>query len=549
MTKVSPIFLSLWICLVSTIHSNARSNEPLKRPKLVVGIVVDQMRYDYLYRYYEKFGDGGFKRMLREGFNCRSHHYHYGNTSTGAGHASIYTGSTPAIHGVIGNNWYDPIAGISLNCVSDSLVQGVGGRNPSVGKASPRNLLVSTITDQLRIATNFQSKTISIALKDRGAILPGGHTAQAAYWYDGYTGNWITSTYYMTQLPQWVQDFNALKLPSKYLRQGWNTLLPLEQYTESTEDDQPYEQPMPGNERPVFPYVLAGQAGDAFGLAAVTPVGNTLTREMAIAAIKGENLGKGKYPDFLALSFSAPDGIGHRHGPNSIEIQDTYLRLDQELSQLFTFLDEWVGKDEYLVFLSADHGVIDVPEFSQKHRLPSSRFSADSIYTQIRNVIAREFGDEKLVKAIEIRQIYLDKKRLRAKGITVDDVLEVLREEILPVNGVAEIFNTRKLGETTLTEYQRNLFANEIHPKRSGDLMIIFQPGWITKTSFGTTHGSPYHYDTHVPFILFGWGVRPGETYRRTYISDITPTLAAILQILPPGGNIGNVIEEALTSN
>lgn len=544
--KNSLIFSTVFILFSApSIHLQSQADQQLTRPKLIVGIVVDQMRYDYLYRYYDKYSNGGFKRMLREGFNCRSHHYHYPNTSTGAGHASIYTGSAPAIHGIVGNNWFDSRYEESINCVSDNLVQGVGGRTPSIGKASPRNMLVSTVSDQLRIATNFESKTISIALKDRGSILPGGHTANAAYWYDGYTGNWITSTFYMETLPQWVNDFNARKLPTKYLREGWKTLLPVEQYTESTPDDQPWEEPMPGNDRPVFPYALAGRSGDAFGMAGITPIGNVLTKDMAIASIKGEDLGKRNVTDFLALSFSAPDGVGHRYGPNSVEQQDLYLRLDLELADLFSFLDNWVGKGQYTVFLSADHGVVDVPEFSQKHRLPSGRSSRDSLHNTIRNAIASEFDDHELVKSIEIGMIYLDKKRMRSKEITIDEVVEVVQQELLPWEGVANVFNCHKLATTTLTDYQRSLFANGFHPKRSGDIQVLSQPGWTSREGFGTSHGSPYQYDTHVPFVMFGWGIRPGETFRRTHICDIAPTLSALLQILPPSGNIGEVVEEA----
>lgn len=520
--------------------------DSLPRPRLVVGIVVDQMRYDYLYRYYDKYSEGGFKRMMREGFSCRSHHYHYGNTSTGAGHASIYTGSAPAIHGIIGNDWYDPAKGHRLNCVGDSLVKGVGVRHQSSGKASPRNMLVPTVTDQLRLATNFRSRTVSIALKDRAAVLPGGHTANAAYWYDGYTGNWITSTFYMDSLPDWVHEFNARRLPSAYLKEGWKSLLPMGKYTESTSDNQFYEEPVPGNKIAAFPYELAGKSGDAFGLIGAVPAGNTLTREMTVAAIKGENLGKESATDFLAISFSAPDIIGHRHGPNSVEQQDVYLRLDLELAAFFRFLDNWVGKEQYTVFLSADHGVIDVPEFWQSHRIPAGRLSPDSLYARVRQAIGREFKDESLVRAVDSRQVYLDKKKLRSKRISTDEVLEVVREEILLTDGVADVFNSRKLNESTLPEYHRKLYLNEIHPKRSGDLLIVFEPGWITRATYGTTHGSPYHYDTHVPFLISGWGIRQGETFRRTYISDIAPTLSALLQVLPPAGNIGEVIEEIL---
>lgn len=526
------------------------AKEPIKtklaRPKLVVGLVVDQMRYDYLYRFYDKYGEEGVKRMLREGFNARNHHYHYGNTSTGAGHSSIYSGSAPAIHGILGNDWYVPALDRNINCVEDTTVVGVGTKKASEGKSSPRNMLVTTVTDQLRIATNFRSKTISIALKDRASILPGGHSANAAYWYDGYTGNWITSSFYRDDLPKWVESFNERKLPSKYLAQGWKALLPIEKYTESTADDQSYEERLPGNEKAVLPYDLAGQAGNAFDIIGSTPWGNTLTREMAEAAIKGENLGKGEFTDFLALSFSAPDGVGHRFGPNSVEQEDLYLKLDQEFAELFKFLDSWVGKGQYTVFLSADHGIMDVPEFLKANNLPGERFDSGRINDKIKKRVDKEFGVTRLVKSISLRQIYLDKQLMKAKGITTEQVLDVVRDEILNEPSVADVLNVHKLGEATIPDYQKRLYLNEINSKRSGDLLLVFQVGWISRANYGTTHGTPYNYDTHVPFVLYGWGVQQGETLRRTHISDIAPTVAALLHILPPSGSIGDVVDEAL---
>lgn len=518
----------------------------LQRPKLVVGIVVDQMRYDYLYRYFDKYSEDGFKRMMREGFTARNHHYHYGNTSTGAGHSSIYSGSAPAIHGILGNDWYVPALDRNMNCIEDSTVVGVGTKKASVGKASPRNMLVTTVTDQLRLATNFRSKTISIAMKDRASILPGGHSANAAYWYDGYTGNWITSTFYRNDLPEWVEAFNARKLPSGYLTKGWQALLPIDQYTESTADDQPYEERLPGNAKATLPYDLAGQAGNAFDIIGSTPWGNTLTKEMAFAAIKGENLGKGEFTDFLALSFSSPDGVGHRFGPNSVEQQDVYLKLDKEFADIFSFLDKWVGKGQYTVFLSADHGVMDVPEFLTDNKLPGKRFDSGKIKEQIKKRVDSEFGVTKLVKSISLRQIYLDKQIMKSKGLTLDQVLEVVRDEIKNEPAIADVINIGKLSEATIPDYFKKLYLNEINAKRSGDLLLLPQVGYIERPKYGTTHGSPYNYDTHVPFVLFGWGVEPGETLRRTQICDIAPTISAILRILPPSGSIGDVVVESL---
>src|SRR5690606_18804901 len=287
------LFLMTSPLLWGQVKSTASKDVP--RPKLVVGIVVDQMRYDYFYRYYDKYGNGGLKRFMNEAFIARNNPYHYALTVTAPGHASVFTGSAPAIHGIVGNDWYDPIEKRDVYCVEDSTVTVVGSTSEGAGKMSPRNLLVTTIPDQLKLATNFRNKTIGISIKNRGAILPAGHTADADYWFDSRTGHFISSTYYMNELPKWVADYNEKKLPSQYAREGWKTLLPIEQYEESTPDDQPWERKISGEKSPVFPHELAGISGNVFGTVSSTPWGNTMVKDMGIEAIKNEQLGKGRF--------------------------------------------------------------------------------------------------------------------------------------------------------------------------------------------------------------------------------------------------------------
>ncbi len=510
---------------------------------MVVGIVVDQMRYDYLYRFYDKYGEGGLKRLMNEGFNCRNNHYPYALTVTAAGHSSVYTGSVPAINGIVGNEWFDPIAGQSVYCAEDSTVATVGSSNADAGKMSPRNLLTSTITDQLQIGTNFRSKTVGIAIKDRGAILPAGHAATGAYWFDSKTGNWITSTFYTDKLPKWAQEVNDKKLPIAYMKDGWKTLLPLDQYVESTPDDEPYENKMAGNKTSEFPYNF-GENG--FSQIASTPFGNTITKDMAIAAIKGENMGKNQQTDFLAVSFSSPDYVGHAFGPNSIEVEDIYLRLDREFAEFFTFLDTWTGKGNYTVFLTADHGVMDVPGFWTEHRLPAGLLNTGVVNEKVKGALEEAFGKGDYVRANDNYQLYLNNATLKSKKIDVEDVYEVVREALLPIPGVADVINLKDLGESHLNSFQLELYKNGTNAKRSGDIQIVLQPGWFAGRSTGTTHGSPYNYDTHVPLLFYGWGIPKGETLRRTSIADIAPTVAALLHILAPSGTVGNPIAEAL---
>jgi predicted AlkP superfamily pyrophosphatase or phosphodiesterase len=519
----------------------------LARPKLVVGIVVDQMRYDYLYRYYDKYKEGGLKRLMNEGFNCRNNHYHYALTVTAAGHSAVYTGSLPAINGIIGNEWYDNAEAKTVYCTDDNTVATVGSNNLTVGKMSPKNLLVSTVTDQLRIATNFRSKTIGVAIKDRASILPAGHAASGAYWFDSKTGNFVTSTYYMESLPSWVTDYNNKKMPAEYMRRGWNTGSPIEQYTQSTKDDVVWEGTLSGAAKPFFPHELIGTASDAFGVMTTSPWGNTMTKDMAIAAIKGENMGKGADTDFLAVSFSSPDRIGHMFGPNSVEQEDNYIKLDSEFADLLSFLDGWAGKGNYTVFLTADHGAMDVPAFWQDHKLPAGLMSATELTRVAVKALNDTYGEAKYISAIENYQLYFDKAILKDKKITLADAFQVIREALLPMDGVADVINLKDMGRAPLNTYQLEMFKNNVNAKRSGDLQIVVQPGWFAATyKTGTDHGTPYNYDTHVPFLLYGWGVNKGETLRRTTIADIAPTISALLHILPPSGNVGNPVEEAL---
>ncbi|WP_234734591.1 alkaline phosphatase PafA [Tellurirhabdus bombi] len=519
---------------------------PLAKPKLVVGFVVDQMRYDYLYRYYDKFSEGGFKRLMREGFNCRNNHYHYAATITAPGHAHIYTGSTPAISGIVGNDWFDRQADQTVYCVEDSTVSTVGMASPA-GRMSPRNLLVTTVTDQLKVASQGRSKVIGIALKDRGAILPAGHAANGAYWFESKEGNWISSSFYMKDLPQWVKDFNARKLAAQYVTQTWTTLLPIDQYVESTADDVPYENVLQGETKPVFPHQFVASMGNKYEELRTSPFGDLLTKEMALAALKGENLGKGKETDFLCISFSSTDYIGHRFGPDAIETQDEYLRLDRVLADLLNSFDAQVGKGNYLVFLSADHGAADNPAYSQSMNLPAGFRNSGDALKVANEAVQKAFGPGSWIKKYDNQQLYLNQDLLREKKIKMADAVEAIRLALLQQPGVVNVINFHDLAAVSVPEYWLTLLRNVYHPKRSGDLYIIYESGWLEGyRKGGTSHGTVFNYDTHVPLLFYGWGVKPGETTRRTQIADIAPTVSALLHILEPSGNIGNPVSEAI---
>ena len=526
-----------------TTSKNAGS---LVKPKLVVGIVVDQMRYDYLYRYYDKFGKGGFRRLMDEGFNARNNHYHYAATYTGPGHAAIYTGSAPALNGIVGNDFYERNLGRILYCAEDTTVNTVGNAG-SAGKMSPRNLLVTTIGDQLKLATDGRAKVIGIALKDRGAILPAGHAANAAYWFDSKDGNFISSTFYQNELPKWVQDFNARKLGDQFLSQKWEPTLAMNQYTESTPDDEAYEASMPGEAKAVFPHEFAVQTGSSkYEVLRTSPYGDQLTKEFALAALKNEKLGQRDVTDMLCVSFSSPDYIGHAFGTHAVETEDQYIRLDRQLSDLFEQLDATVGKGQWLTFLSADHGVVDVPAFLEQYRIPSGVRGYGEIGELVKATLEKAYGPGKWMLTYINQQVYLNHDLLTEKKIAMQDVYALLRATLLKQKAVVNVVNLHNLGAEAMPLLQENLFRNVYHPNRSGDFYVMQPPGWIEGRNKGTTHGTTYAYDTHVPFLLYGWGIKPGQTLRRTHIHDIAPTITALLGLLEPSGCIGNPVEEAM---
>ena len=540
-----PRIFSIASFLLVFITTTAQQNETLQRPKLVVGIVVDQMRWDYLYRYYDRYAaNGGFKRLLNQGFSCENTLIPYAPTVTAPGHTSIYTGSVPAIHGIAGNLWWDNAQQRVVYCTEDKTVKTVGSET-TLGLQSPRNLLVTTICDELRLATNFQSKVIGVAIKDRGGILPAGHSANAAYWYDSQVGDWITSTYYMNELPQWVKDLNAKKLVDKYYEQGWPTLFPINTYSQSTADEKGYESKGLGTG---FPYDLKKFIGKNYSAVLSTPHGNTMTAEMAKAAIEGEKLGADAITDFLALSFSSTDYIGHGYGPNSIEQEDDFLRLDKELGGLLDYLDSKIGKGQYTVFLSADHGVANVIGFMKENKIPAGGIVEATALKELNQQLKDKFGHSDLALNISNYQVVLNNNLINSeKKLKRDEIVAAIISFFSKQEAVLTAFDIQQLESTPLQSKIREMIGNGYFAPRGGDVQIIFKPNYMeTYGPTGTTHGMWNPYDAHIPLLWYGWGIKAGKTNRETYMTDIAPTVAALLHIQMPGGCIGKVISEVM---
>jgi predicted AlkP superfamily pyrophosphatase or phosphodiesterase len=534
----------LFLSLVVVTSSFISFSQSLNRPKLVVGIVVDQMRWDYLYRYYDRYAaNGGFKRMLNQGHSCENTFIPYAPTVTAPGHASIYTGTTPAIHGITGNYWWENEKGYSLYCTEDPAVKNVGASTEEESQ-SPRNMLATTIGDELRLATNFRGKVFGVALKDRGGILPAGHNANAAYWYDSKSGSFITSTYYMQDLPAWVKEFNGKKLVDGYYNLGWNTLYPINTYIQSTGDEKKYESKGIGTG---FPYDLKKFIGKSYTAVLTTPHGNTITTEFAKSILINEQLGTDSETDLLAISYSSPDYIGHGYGPNSIEQEDDFLRLDKELGDLLDFFDTKVGKDQYVVFLSADHGVSQIPEYLNENKLPGSKINPDALKTELNAKLAQQFGKQNLILSSMNYQYSINLPAIDSAKLDKEEVIDAIIKHVAWQPGIARVFSNEEIGELPLQSKLKEMFINGYFPRRSGQVQVMMEPHWIESfSSTGTTHGAWNPYDSHIPLLWYGWGIKPGKTNRETSMTDIAATLAAILQIQMPSGCIGKPITEVV---
>jgi predicted AlkP superfamily pyrophosphatase or phosphodiesterase len=533
--------LLLSFCFLLVNQARSQSISTPARPKLVVGIVIDQMRWDYLYRYADRYGKDGFKRLMDGGFNCQNTLVNYLPSYTAPGHTCIYTGSVPAFHGIVANDWVDIRTGKSWYCTEDTTVKSVGGGKS--GLMSPRNLLASTITDELRLATNFRSKTFGVSIKDRGAILPAGHAANGAYWFDDDNGCFITSNYYQSTLPDWVQKFNSRKLADSLMKLDWNTLYDIKTYKESTADNNNYEGLSKGETAPVFPHKTSQETS----LSAIrsTPYGNTITRLMAEACIDGEQLGQKGNTDFLAISFSSTDYVGHKYAPNSIEIEDTYLRMDKELSLLLNYLDKKVGKGNYTLFLTADHGGAHNAAFLKDNKIPAESVALSKINKSLNQFLQKKYGDSTIVNSLMNYQVYMNEKVIVANHLDREQVRTDIINWFRIQNGVTQVLDLEHPEKSIVPEPVKSMVTNGYYPNRCGSIQIILNPGWYSGYgNTGTTHGSWNPYDTHIPLIWYGWGISKGETFRTTHMTDISATLAALLHIQVPNACVGEVIEE-----
>ena len=540
----------LYAVLLTLLSISTSLMAQAERPKLVVGLMIDQMRWDYLYTFADRYGDEGFKRLLRDGFSCENTIIPYIPTYTAVGHSTVYTGSVPSIHGIAGNDWIIQATGQGMYCTQDENVHGVGTQ-ATEGKQSPKNLLASTITDQLKLATNFKSKVIGVAIKDRGGILPAGHFADAAYWFEAKSGNWITSSFYMNDLPAWVNKFNKQNLAEKYLKQDWNTLYPIETYTKSIDDNNRYEGKWVGETSPTFPHKTSELMKDAgLELIKTTPQGNTFTLDFVKSAIENEKLGHNpsNQTDFLCVSLSATDYVGHRYSLSAVEIEDTYLRLDRDIADFLKYLDKTVGEGNYTFFLTSDHAASYNPLFYTDQKGNGGYLFLRQIQKEIDAELTQQFGQKGLVKSLMNYQVHLNNKLIDSLKLDAQAIKNVIIKNLKKQDGIAYVVDMENAENMFIPAPIREKIINGYNRKNSGVIQIIAEPQWYSGTprATGTTHGVWSSYDSHIPLIFMGWGIKPGVSNKEVHSTDIAPTIASLLHVMEPNGSIGKPIVEVL---
>lgn len=540
-------FLSFLILFFFTsISSNSFSQK--KAPKLMVGIVVDQMCYEYLYRYFDQFSDSGFVKLMQQGTNCKNIHYNYVPTFTGPGHASIYTGTTPNNHGIVANQWFVKETGKSTNCVEDKSFHTVGSTS-SKGQCSPQKLMVNTITDQLKMTYN-NSKVISISIKDRSAILSGGHLSDGSYWYDKLEGKMITSDYYKSSLPDWVNQFNNQNLPDYLMKSDWTLLNSIENYNASGPDNSPYEHLLAGKLTPTFPYNFSKE-NKKYSLFTFLPAANSYLKEFAIKAIENEKLGQDEVTDFLAISFSSTDILGHAFGPQSVEIEDMYLRLDLEIAALLSYLESRIGREEFTLFLTADHAVLPVPQLLIDKKLSGGYLPLSTLMLNLNDKLSTKFG-AKFIQSYQNNNIYLDDATLKLLNVSKDSIQEFIRKEVENWKGVKRVYLSSEIEQQTFPSKWSKMIKNGWVKNRNGDLFIMLEPGYLSiyedtaKGRLGTSHGSAFNYDTQVPLLWYGKNIPSIEVYEKLDITDITTTLAFLLDVSLPNATTGKPILKIL---
>jgi len=501
----------LLLIFLAALAVTATPAELAKKPKLVLVIVIDQFRYDYLTRFRGDYR-GGLDRLLTRGaVFMNAYHEHY-PTVTAVGHGVIMTGAAPSVNGIIENDWFDRDAGKSVTSVLDESVQILGGTGKG---ASPRRLLVSTVGDELERATGGKSRVIGISIKDRAAILPAGNLADAAFWYDSAEGNFVSSTYYFPDLPAWVKEFNARKSAERYQGKGW------------------LDHKLPDNEK-IRSAVIS------------SPFGNDLLEAFVERAIQAENLGLDDTTDLLTVSFSSDDYVGHTYGPDSPEVRQASKEADRTIDKLFRYLDTRIGMQNVLVVLTGDHGVAPLPAADDNARNSGGRMASGIIQKAVQQALVQKYGEGNWILDAGEPALYLNTALIRQKKLDPNEFEDAVRDAVLTVPHVFRAYTRHQLIQGDVSrDFVGQRVLNGYNVRRGGDVVYVLEPYWVSART-GATHGGAFHYDAHVPVIFMGQGIRPGRYNREIAVFDIAPTLAGLLDLETPSGSYGRVLPEIL---
>jgi len=542
------IFLTIFLTFILTAHAQETQKIPAEKPKLIVGIVVEQMRFDYIHAFWNQLQPDGLKKLVSEGTYCANAHLEYSYTQSASGYATIATGTNPSHHGIIGNDWYVRFGDRSIESTRDNEENAVGG-SYEYGLHSPRRLMSGTLSDEIKLSNKFQSKVIGVCLEPAGAILAAGHTADGAYWYDGVNGEWMSSTYYMDDLPKWVKEFNKKEFADTYLERTWQPLMETKNYNASLPDSNIYEKGY--KDRNMFPYNIdelskVSRRERDYSFLKQTPFGINLTKDFAIAAILGEELGKDEFTDVLQVGFSSPGNIGAVFGPSSMEVQDAILRLDWEIAHLVRFLDNNIGMENVLIYLTSDRGVSEIPQYLSDNNIPSGYFMQNQALSLLISYLNIVYGSGNWVQSYNNLQVYLNRQLIEDSKLKLEDVQTTVARFMLQFSGVTSTITATDLVRTNYTTGIFSKIQNSYNQKRSGDVFLILEPGWIEKGKYATFNNSHYHYDSHVPLVWYGWKTGRQVIYKKIGLSSIAPTISALMQIQQPNNATGEIIESLM---
>jgi predicted AlkP superfamily pyrophosphatase or phosphodiesterase len=522
---------------------------PPDKPRLVIGIVVEQLKYDQLEKFRDRLGENGIKRLINEGTYFKNASFEYMLTQSAPGHATIATGAEPSFHGITSDNWYLPLRNELIFCTKDIEVNPVGG-SYEAGLHSPVNLQASTFSDELEMATNKNARVFGVGLKENSAILSAGHAADGAYWFDNTTGTWMSSTYYIKNLPGWVNDFNVMKFPDSFLNGTWNLFRPAKDYADCLPDSNSFEAGF--NAKNCFPYDLKKMRSKGvfnsrndFSLLRETPFGNTLTTNFAIRLIEKEGLGKDDVTDYISICYSATDNIGHRFGPSSVEMGDAILRLDDEIKNLLKFLNDSIGKRNILVYFTSAHGISEIPSVLESNRIPAGFFKQNQALQLLRSYLNAVYGEGNWVKGYSERQVFLNRTLIEDARLSLDDVQKKVARFLVQFTGVAAAYPYSAFEANDFGNGNLKRIINNFYPQRSGDVIITLNPGWVeNEEDYATNHNSPYEYDSHVPLIWYGWTVNRSTVTRKVNITDIAATLSSLCKVPYPNACTGEPLVE-----